>query len=214
MIFLKDVKMKGRKMLDETLFTRSMAMLFEMYDRKPSGAIMEGYWLVLQDMSDQEFTSSIKSILSSRTYASLPKPAEILEYSRPDTESIATIAWSDVERAISKAGAYQSVTFEDKVVNSVIDALGGWVWLCSQDIAEIKWIKKDFNKLYGIHLKREEHPTHLIGISERSNGVVEVIPTVKAGYEIPKCTILPALNPSKEQYNTTALISGAIKDMR
>lgn len=200
-------------MLNEQLFTRSMAMLFEMYDRKPSVAIMEGYWLVLQDMSDQDFTASIKSILSSRVYASLPKPAEILEYSRPDLESIATIAWNDVERAISKAGAYESVTFEDKVVNSVIDSLGGWVFLCSQDVSEIKWIKKEFNKIYAIQSKRENHPTHLIGIAERSNGVATVIPMVKAGYEIPKVQIVPSLNSTTQQ-NVQHLIAELTKETK
>lgn len=200
--------MKGYKMLNEQLFTRSMAMLFEMYDRKPSGAIMEGYWLVLQDMSDQEFTTSIKSILSSRVYASLPKPAEILEYARPDLESIATIAWNDVERAISKAGMYESVTFEDKVVNSVIDSLGGWVFLCSQDMAEIKWIKKEFNKLYAIQSKRVDHPSHLVGIAERSNGVATVIPMVKASYVIPNVEIVPALNAPESM----KLIANIAKD--
>ena len=197
-------------MISQETFIKYYTILSEEFGEGLSDARMLMHYEILSnEMNDQEFVNSIKSILQSRKYNKMPKLAEILEYARPDTESIATIAWNDVERAISKAGAYQSVTFEDKVVNSVIDALGGWVWICSQDMSEIKWVKKEFNKLYGIHLKRENHPTHLIGVVERSNGIAGAIPMVKAGYEIPKCTIVPALNPSKA--NTTELIASAIQ---
>lgn len=184
-------------MLDANLFQSKMAMLGEMYDKKMTGALLDGYWMVLCDMSDEEFVGSIKAILSGRKFASFPKPAEILDFAKPDLESIATIAWSDVERAIYKAGKYESVSFEDCIVNSVIDALGGWVFVCSQDISEMKWLKKEFVKLYSIHSKREDHPTHLIGIAERENGKANVIPIVKAGYIVQAPAVVPALNPAR-----------------
>ena len=184
-------------MLNENMFLAKMTMLGEMYDKKITDALLDGYWMVLCDMSDEEFVGSIKAILSGRKFASFPKPAEILDFAKPDLESIATIAWSDVERAIYKAGKYESVSFEDRVVNSVIDALGGWVFVCSQDISEMKWLKKEFVKLYSIHSKREDHPTHLIGIAERENGKANVIPMVKAGYVVQAPVIVPALNPAR-----------------
>ncbi len=184
-------------MLNQNMFLAKMTMLGEMYDKKITDALLDGYWMVLCDMSDEEFVGSIKAILSGRKFASFPKPAEILDYAKPDLESIATIAWSDVERAIYKAGKYESVSFEDRVVNSVIDALGGWVFVCSQDISEMKWLKKEFVKLYSIHSKREDHPTHLIGISERENGKVNEIPMVKAGYVVQAPVVVPALNPAR-----------------
>jgi hypothetical protein len=148
-------------------------------------------------MSDYEFQESIKNILSNRTYNNLPKPAEILEYSRPDVESIATLAFLDIERAISKAGAYMSITFEDNVINSVIEALGGWIYLCRLNVDEMKWIKKEVVRLYGIYSKRAEHPKHLIGLGEQSNGFANKIGNVKASYVIPKREIVPALNSPK-----------------
>lgn len=183
-------------MLDHSFFLQLMAVLFEMYDRQPTKVLLEGYYMVLQDMSNDEFSASVKSILQSRKFASLPKPAEILDYAKPDIESIATLAWGDVERAIYKAGKYASLTFEDPVVNSVIDALGGWVWLCSQDVSEMKWVRKEFPKLYGIHSKLETHPTHLIGLSERENGYTKEIAQVRAAYVIQTHKPVPALNPS------------------
>lgn len=198
-------------MLDANLFQSKMAMLGEMYNKKMTGALLDGYWMVLCDMSDEEFVGSIKAILSGRKFESFPKPAEILDFAKPDLESIATIAWSDVERAIYKAGKYESVSFEDRIVNSVIDALGGWVFICSQDISEMKWLKKEFVKLYSIHSKREEHPTHLIGIAERENGKTNVIPIVKAGYIVQAPAVVPALNPAR---SVNEALIGLIKQVR
>lgn len=172
-----------------------MAVLFEMYDRKPSDAILEGYWLVLQDMDNNDFQSAIKSVLSNRTFASLPKPAEILEAVKPDTESIAVLIWGDIERAMIKAGAYESITFEDKVVNSVVESLGGWIHLCKMDTDELKWVRKDIKKLYDTFSKRIDHVDHLFGLSEQANGYPHQISMVKASYQIPKREIVPALNP-------------------
>ena len=182
-------------MISQETFIKYYTILSEEFGEGLSDArMMMHYEILSNEMNDSQFVTSVKSILQSRKYNKMPKIAEILEYARPDLESIATIAWGDVERAISKAGMYESVTFEDKVVNSVIDSLGGWVFLCSQDMSEIKWIKKEFNKLYAIQSKRVDHPSHLVGIAERSNGVATVIPMVKASYVIPNVEIVPALN--------------------
>lgn len=200
-------------MLNPDLFSAHMTMLGEMYDRKVSVALMDGYWMVLCDMSDEEFVGSIKAILSGRKFASFPKPAEILDFAKPDIESIATLAWGDVERAIYKAGKYSSVNFLDPVVNSVIDALGGWVWLCSQDISEMKWVRKEFPKLYEIHSKLETHPTHLIGLSERENGYTKEIVQVRAAYVVQTHITVPALNPSPAQ-SVNEMMIGLSKQVR
>jgi len=201
-------------MINQETFIKYYTILSEEFGEGLSDSRMLMHYEILSnDMDDQQFIGAVKSILQSRKYNKMPKIAEILEYARPDTESIATIAWSDVERAISKAGAYSSVTFEDKVVNSVIDALGGWVFLCSQDMSEIKWIKKEFNKLYSIQSKRLDHSSHLVGIAERSNGVATVIPIVKASYVIPNVEIVPALN-APESMKLIADISAQKKEVR
>ncbi len=172
-----------------------MAMLFEIYNRQPTAALMDGYFMVLKKMDDSEFVSAIESILSNRSFATLPKPAEILDAVKPDTDSLAVLVWSDIERAMIKGGVYASITFEDKVVNSIVDSLGGWIHLCKMDIDELKWAKKEVRKLYETHSKRIEHPKHLVGLTEQANGYANEVPMVKASYQIPKREIVPALNP-------------------
>lgn len=50
----------------------------KMLNREAS-QFMEGYYLVLSELSKEEFESSIKQILSSRKYSTLPLPADLLE---------------------------------------------------------------------------------------------------------------------------------------
>ena len=188
-------------MLNFEMFTKMMGMLCEVYNRDLTQNLLNAYYLVLKQMSDTDFKNSVINILEGRTYQALPKPAEILEYSRPDAESLATLAIQDIERAISKGGAYISITFEDIVVNSVIDALGGWVKVCQMDVDEWKWAKKEIPKLYGIYSKRDKHPNHLIGLSENANGYSGQISQVKCSYEVPKIKTVPALNSGEKKIN-------------
>ena len=185
-------------MLDRELFAQHITGLCEIYNKQPTKSLLELYYFVLQDMENVDFTNSIKNILQNRKYATLPKPAEILEYTRPNTQQLAIIAIDDIERAIRRGGAYSSITFEDKVINSIIDHLGGWIKVCQMSENEWKWAKKEIPLMYETYAKRAHHPAHLIGISEKDNGFTKEVSLVKAGYEVPKREIAIALNPSQK----------------
>lgn len=66
-------------MLNKTIFDESMEMLCEIYQREPSKLLLKVYYLVLQNMSDQEFEKSVKIVLETRKYSTFPLPAEILQ---------------------------------------------------------------------------------------------------------------------------------------
>jgi len=186
-------------MLDKKVFAQYITGFCEIYNKQPTKSLLELYYFVLSDMNEDEFKNSVVELLKTRKFATLPKPAEILEYSRPDVEKLAILAIDDIERAIAKGGVYSSVTFEDRVINSIIDHLGGWIAVCQMDLTEWKWAKKEIVKLYETYSKRSNHPTHLIGIAENVNGYTKSISVVKAGYEVPKIEVAPALNPPKHQ---------------
>lgn len=198
-------------MLSPKLFSQMMAMMCEVYQREQTKALMDIYYLVLQDMSDEDFKSSIVEILKTRKFATLPKPAEILEYARPNSEALALIAIDNIEGAIAKGGAYVSVTFEDRVINSIIDHLGGWVAVCKMDVDEWKWVKKEIAKMYEVYSKRENHPQHLIGLAEKENGYTNTIHLVKASYKVQDRPIIPALCDSKPINNSIASLVKAVR---
>lgn len=189
-------------MLNYSLFSGMMSMMCEIYNRNQTKALLEGYYLILKRMNDDEFKQAMMNILEGRVYASMPKPAEILEYSRPNLETIATLALEDLERAIAKGGRNYSLIFDDKVVHSVINALGGWVYVCNMELRDWEFKKKEFPRLYMMHSKRSDHADHVAGLVEKNSGLSDSQTTpfarVAAGYKIPEVKKVAALNPPRD----------------
>jgi len=175
--------------LNKKIFMENFTMLCEIYNTLPTKGKLEAYYFVLQEMDEDDFKKSIIEILKTRKFASLPKPAEILEYSLQSIDELSILAIEDIERAIYSHGAYKSVSFEDSVVNSVIDSLGGWSFICSMELNDWKFAKKDIPKLYAIKYKSKSHPEHLIGIGEKENGFANKIYYIKPSYEIKRDNI-------------------------
>jgi hypothetical protein len=61
---------------------------------------------------------------------------------------VASLAYDKVEEAFYGAGVYQTVIFDDTVIHKVIESLGGWIAYCEQPEKDVKWWKKDFERLY------------------------------------------------------------------
>ncbi len=186
-------------MLTKSLFDEMMFMMCEIYNREAKKLLLNGYWMILKHMSDDDFKAAILSLLATRQSPAMPKPAEIMEFIRPDLEAIATLAVIDIENAVSRHGVYSSVSFDDPVVNSIVDHLGGWIAVCRMDLNDWKFAKKEIPRLYGVYARRERHPEHLVGMHERSNGFVQEVRTVGAGYRLPNVRTVHALNPQPKK---------------
>ena len=96
-------------------FIKPFTLLCEMYNREASQLLMEGYYLVLEAVSKNEFEAAIKQVLANRKYSTLPLPADILEAIHGNPEDKAILALKMVEDAMQQHGAYKSVSFEDKI---------------------------------------------------------------------------------------------------
>lgn len=108
-------------------------------------------------------------MIKNRVYANFPKIAEMVEIIEGNKEVEAETAWLELKDKIFSEGGYQSVTFKNPVIMSVVEALGGWVKICDTLIDEMKWVKIEFVKLYPIMKKRGDHPKELPGIFEIEN---------------------------------------------
>jgi len=187
-------------MITKEIFHQHYTVLAEEFGERMSDARMAMHYEIIgKSMNDEEFVGSVKSILASRKYNKMPKIAEIIEHVRPDLEAIATLAVIDIENAISRHGSYSSVSFDDQVVNSIVDHLGGWIAVCRMDLNDWKFAKKEIQKLYGVYARRERHPEHLVGMHERSNGCVPDVKVIGAGYKLPNVRTVPALNPQPKR---------------
>ena len=161
----------------ETKFFEYMALLGEIFDRKISQVLIEAYFKALKDIpSDLVFQAFEHAIAHCRFF---PKPAELRQLALGKDEDSALLAWVIVEKAIRHVGAYDSVRFNDPIIHSAIEGMGGWVKLCETPETELKWKAKEFQTLYRAMKGKRVHPEYLPGIVERDNaafGFVDDIP--------------------------------------
>ncbi|MBA7569209.1 hypothetical protein ES695_11590 [Candidatus Atribacteria bacterium 1244-E10-H5-B2] len=154
--------------MDKKLFLQSLNSLESAFGEKLSEDRAKIYWDILKGYSDINIKKAV--VKSIRGLKFFPKIAEIIEMIEGKIEDEAEIAWLVLKRKIESYGGYRSVSFPNNpAIGSVVEALGGWIGICDITVAEEKWIKKEFMKLYPIMKKRNNHPKKLTGIIEMEN---------------------------------------------
>ena len=150
-------------------FSKFITIISEMFEKTLSKIITEVYWKALEPFSDEQCEKAFNEIvLSSRFF---PKPVDIIEAIQGAQGNKSVIAWIKVIKAVRRIGAYQSVKFDDPVIHSVIEVMGGWPALCSGSADEEKWKQKEFERFYLTMFNLDNHAKYLLGIVEKENSV-------------------------------------------
>jgi len=156
---------------DKREFAIAVGALFASFGQDSTQALMQGYWLGLNDLELNQVQMAVASALKRCKF--LPRPAELRELLglNVSDEDTAVAAWVDVLRAV-RLGPYKHVDFEDKLCNAVIRNLGGWVTFLQRfsDAESEKWTRLDFLKCYKAFAKsgvNGELIKPLQGLSER-----------------------------------------------
>ena len=154
-----------------TRFQEQMMLIGEVHGRQISQPLLDLYWKVLEPFPDEQCEIAFKRVLLDGRF--FPKPVDFLEVLQGKKENQATEAWLKVLNAVKRVGTYQSVSFDDKAIHSVIDVMGGWEQLCTMKTEDEKWKEKEFEKLYSVITSRpsDNHPQYLPGTVEMSNAV-------------------------------------------
>ena len=167
-------------MLNEERFATLLIATAELYGKELSPIAINLYYEVLKNYSNEQVNKAFNFVIRTNKYNCLPKPAEVIEAIEGKEDERAIVAWQGIIEAIRNYGYYQSIEFEDKIIHVCIDHLGGWMWLCGQTRDELKFIGKDFVRLYRTF---EKHPRKasekLIGYFEQQNligGYLDSIP--------------------------------------
>jgi len=156
-------------MKNKSAFKNFMAGIGEMFDKQITPILSKIYWKALEPFTNDQCQKAFNEIiLSSRFF---PKPVDIIEAIQGRQENQSILAWIKVIRAIRNVGAYQSVKFDDPIIHSVIEVMGGWPALCSGSADDEKWKQKEFERLYCTMSNLENHVKYLPGIVERENSV-------------------------------------------
>jgi len=129
---------------------------------------MEIYFKALDDLSIEDVEKATWHLIRTRTVASFPKVAEIREAVTGNIDDRATLAYDAFARGKSQTGAYDSVSFEDRIIHAVIRAMGGWKDVCLITEDEWKFRRKEFIDTYKALSRNpgSELPAKIIGLSE------------------------------------------------
>lgn len=128
-------------------FTRCMAALFETFGRQPSEPALNGYAYALSDLPIEEVEAAVAACL--REMRHMPRPVEIRERCTNGAIDNAEAAWMELLRAIRRVGAYSSPVFDDPVLASTVQSLGGWVSLCNRESEELhSHVRRNFLASY------------------------------------------------------------------
>jgi len=164
--------------MEHKTFAKCMAALAEIFDRKMSTKLLDIYWGIFREYSDEEFQTAVFE--AAKTLRFFPKPADLLEILDGSQDDQIELAWESLETAIRQIGAWDSVAFEDEALSAAVETLGGWTKVCGWTEAEMPFRRKEFERVYRIHMQRKSrgpswHPGW-IEIRNRARGFLENIP--------------------------------------
>lgn len=166
---------------DRKEFSACFALMCEVFepdiDANRLKLLRDIYFETLKAFSIAEVREAMTTIMKTRVYNKLPKPAEIYNAVYGSDDDRALFAFVSVVKAIKCVGPYNDVQFSDPVIHTTINMIGGWQRINEVTDKELKWMEKDFTSAYRIASKQEAHPLRLAGSNSIHNAA--------SGYDIP-----------------------------
>lgn len=138
-------------MLDKTIFAQNMTLLAEIYDKQLTNALNSVYYAVLQEMSNEDFKQSIKRLLQERTFATFPKPAEILALSNVKKVEVIEIDQHEekAKELISLVYAMNDTIYREHIKTGIsfdrLLAAAKFPSVSDEDIAILNNVKPHYN---------------------------------------------------------------------
>ncbi|KKN29886.1 hypothetical protein LCGC14_0839640 [marine sediment metagenome] len=158
---------------EEPDFTEVIAALAATFRQEATQAVYLGYWMGLRDLALEDVKRA--AIRAMRTSKFMPAVAELRELAGEMLpEHRAVKAWAAFKEGLRQHGYYQSVSFDDGLINATVRNLGGWMPLLERLDSEEdeKWIRKDFEwvyKAFAISGIGHEQTRPLIGYCDAEN---------------------------------------------
>lgn len=125
---------------------------------KVSEKTIQVWVAVLSDIETSTLKKSFEDILKEWDKTRPPMPSDVRKNCLGNSESsskiMATNAWSYVEKALKESSCFEFFVFEDLYTDYILKKIGGWDYLRSTNIDNLKWLKKDFIEFY-IELKKQ-----------------------------------------------------------
>ena len=160
---------------DKREFASLLQATMDVYNKDISTDVIKIWWLAMSHFPIEQIKVGLSKYITSPDYGKFPpKPADIIFMMEGSSQDAALTAWNKVLEAISRAGTYKSVCFDDPIIHLCIDDIGGWIGLGETEEKELPFVQKRFEQTYRNYKSRGEFPAHkryLIGRSEAQNNL-------------------------------------------
>lgn len=133
---------------DRTQFVTTINALAAQYRVEPNPPMLTGYWMGLSDLSlDAVNRAATEALRTSEFMPTVAKIRELAGILNPNDRAV--IAWRALSKAMVKHGYYDSIEFDDPILNATIRNLGGWIeWAERSEREDKTWLRKDFDRIY------------------------------------------------------------------
>lgn len=159
---------------DQRKFAALMFGCGEYYGKTLSKGVVELYWQGLKNHSIDEVQAAVNQHMADPDSGQfMPKIADLKRILTGSKQTQAMTAWTKVDRALRRTGPWESVCFDDPIINRVLQDMGGWIDLCNTPTEkDLEFRMHEFNKRYQgyvIQGGKMDYPPYLIGKSEAGN---------------------------------------------
>lgn len=173
---------------DESLAS-CMALLGESFRRKDiTPTTIKAYAIGLAGLSAAQVQAATHAAM--RTSKFFPSPAELRELAgEAKPEDAAERAWAQFSGAISRHSIYQSLDFQDRVINAVVRSFGGLEVVMEYTDEEWQFFRARFLKAYAGRLRTgvgHEEGLPLLGYFDRKNENSDNTVSIAAPASVPR----------------------------
>lgn len=124
-----------------------------------------------------------------------PKVADVVRQLAGTATDRAEAAWAKCLRSIQSVGPYRDVVFDDPVIHAVVDALGGWVKVCSTTTDELSYVQHRFTESYKALQKQTLEYSRVLKGLRSADEVFEM-----KGLPTPKPSIVGDIEKARKVY--------------
>lgn len=154
---------------EQEVFGELMTAMCEVHSKKLTTVILQLYWNAFERYEYVNVNRAFNMHLQNTdTGMFWPKPANILKILEGSSEDRAMLAWTKVINAVKSISCYETVVFDDPIIHSVIQDIGGWISLGEITSHEEPFKSNEFIKRYRGYVIRDpkKYPRKLLGLIE------------------------------------------------
>jgi len=158
--------------MNEETFKTGILFLSETYGKKLKDEIIEAYWGILKEYSDEDFKKMLENIVKSfipTSQVPFPLIPHFLGAVGAAGASRSQLAVMAVKTALRKYSAYDTISLGDPALHETIRQLGGWVEFCNLPGDWWQYNEKRFIQIYEAAQINNTGIDKLCGIYELEN---------------------------------------------